>query len=63
MKKISVTLVIVMILSLFALPMRTEAKTIAQFEAEVEKFTAELRAKQNSLNQNKAEIEVIKQKI
>ena len=63
MKKISVALVIVMILSLFALPMRTEAKTIAQFEAEVEKFTAELRAKQNSLNQNKAEIEVIKQKI
>ena len=63
MKKISVTLVIVMILSLFALPMRTEAKTIAQFEAEVEKFTAELQAKQNSLNKNKAEIEVIKQKI
>ena len=63
MKKISITLIIVMILSLFALPMRTEAKTIAQFEAEVEKFTAELKAKQNSLDQNKAEIEVIKQKI
>lgn len=63
MKKISITLIIVMLVSLFALPMRTEAKTIAQFEAEVEKFTAELRAKQNSLNQNKAEIEAIKQKI
>ena len=63
MKKISITLIIVMLVSLFALPMRTEAKTIAQFEAEVAKFTAELRAKQNSLNKNKAEIEIIKQKI
>lgn len=63
MKKISIILIIVLSVSLFALPMRTDAKTIAQFEAEVAKFTAELQEKKNNLAKNNAEIAKIKAKI
>ena len=42
MKKISVVLIIALLVSLVALPMRTEAKTISEFEAEVRKYTKDL---------------------
>lgn len=63
MKRISKLLIIVLSVSLFALPMSTEAQTIAQFEAEVKKFTAQLEQKKNSLAKNEAEISQIKTKI
>ena len=43
MKKIVVlTIALVTIISLISLPIETSAKTIKQFEAEVNKYTAEL---------------------
>ena len=63
MKKIKIFLAIVMLVSIIALPMNTNAKTIAQFEAEVAKFTAELQAKKNNLAKNEAEVAQIKAKI
>lgn len=61
-KKINLLLVIVILVSFFALPMNTSAKTIAQFEAEVEKFTKELNAKKANLAKNDAEVAEIKEK-
>ncbi len=52
-----------MLVSMFALPIETSAQTIAQFEAEVEKYTAQLQEKKNKLAKNDAEIEEIKKKI
>lgn len=63
MKKVSIVLIIVLLVSLVALPMRTEAKTIAEFKAEVEKFTAELQEKKNNIAKNDAEVAQIKTKI
>lgn len=63
MKKISILLIIVLLVSLFALPINTEAKTIAQFEAEVNKYTAELQEKKNNLAKNATEVAQIKSKI
>ena len=64
MKKLPIIfLIIVLLVSLVALPRDTEAKTIAEFEEEVRKFTAELQAKKDSLTKNQAEIEAIKQRI
>lgn len=64
MKKFIISLVVIVILvSYVALPMNTSAKTIAQFEAEVAKFTAELQAKKNNLAKNDAEIAQIRNKI
>lgn len=64
MKKfIAFSLVIVLLVSMFALPTDTSAKTIAEFEAEVEKFTAELNEKKANLAKNDSEIAAIKRKI
>ena len=63
MRKTSILLIIVLLVSLFALPMNTEAKTIAQFEAEVNKYTAELQEKKNNLAKNATEVAQIKSKI
>lgn len=64
MKKIHIILLIVVVLvSFFALPMNAEAKTIAEFEAEVEKFTQQLNEKKQNLAKNETEVAQIKAKI
>lgn len=62
-KNISMLLVIVILVSFFALPMNTNAKTIAEFQAEVNKFTEQLNEKKANLAKNDAEIAAIKSKI
>lgn len=62
-KYLSLTLAITLLVSLFALPVETSAKTISQFEAEVKKYTAELEAKKNNLAKNEAEVVEIKKRI
>lgn len=62
-KTVNLLLVIVLLVSFFALPMNTSAKTIAQFEAEVQKYTAELNAKKANLAKNNEEVAAIKTKI
>ena len=52
-----------MLVSLFALPIEARAKTIAQFEAEVEQYTAQLQEKKNKLAKNDEEVAEIKRKI
>ena len=64
MKKITtIVIIIVLLVSLFALPIDTNAKTIAEFEAEVTKFTNELNAKKANLAKNEAEVAQIKRDI
>ena len=63
MKKISVLLIIVMLVSLVALPMRAEAKTIADLEAEVNKYTSELEEIKSKIVTNEAEVARIKANI
>ena len=64
MKKfISLLLIVSILVSYIALPTDTSAKTIAEFKAEVEKFTSELNAKKANLAKNDAEIASIKTKI
>ncbi|MDO5393461.1 MAG: peptidoglycan DD-metalloendopeptidase family protein [Mycoplasmatota bacterium] len=62
-KAINILLVIVILVSFIALPMNTKAKTIAQFEAEVKKYTEELNAKKANLAKNDEEVAAIKVKI
>ncbi len=52
-----------MLVSLFALPLEASAQTIAQFESEVEKYTAQLQEKKNKLAKNDQEVAEIKAKI
>jgi len=59
---VSITICL-MLVSLFALPIEASAQTIAQFEAEVEKYTSQLQEKKNKLAKNDAEVEEIKHKI
>lgn len=64
MKKIlSILLVIVILVSFFALPMNTRAKTVAEFEAEVKKYTQQLEDTKANLAKNDAEVAVIEKKI
>lgn len=63
MKKISIVIIIVMLFSLIALPMRTEAKTITEFEAEVKKYTEELEKVKSQIVTNEAEVAKIKANI
>lgn len=63
-KKIICSIIIVSVfVSLFALPLNTKAKTIKEFEAEVEKYTNELESKKNALATNEAEIAQIHKEI
>ena len=63
-KKIVVlTIVLATIISLISLPIETKAKTIKQFEAEVNKYTAELNAVKSKMAKNDADIAAIKKKI
>lgn len=64
MKRILVTIIsFSLLVSLIALPIDTKAKTIAEFEAEVTKFTNELNAKKANLAKNDAEVAQIKKEI
>ena len=63
MKKISVVLIIALLVSLVALPMRTEAKTISEFEAEVRKYTQDLENVKSKIVTNEAEVAKIKANI
>lgn len=55
--------IIIALVSLIALPIDTKAKTIKEFEAEVNKYTQELEEKRASLAKNDAEVAEIKSKI
>lgn len=64
MKKfIAVLIVIVTLVSIFALPTDTSAKTVAEFKAEVEKYTKQLQETKASLAKNDAEVAAIEKKI
>lgn len=63
-KKFVVSLTFVLaIVSLIALPIGTKAKTIQEFEAEVDKYTKELEEKKKKLATNDEEIAQIKSRI
>ena len=62
-KYLNLSLVIVLLLSLVALPINTKAKTIQEFEAEVEKYTKQLEEKKSKLAKNENEVAQIKAKI
>ena len=62
-KKIVTLFIIALTLTSLALPVKVDAKTIAQFEAEVAQYTRELQAKKDKLATNEAEIAAIKNKI
>lgn len=61
--KIISILSVVITISLIALPIDIEAKTITDFENEVAKYTAELQAKKDKVAKNDQEVAQIKQKI
>ena len=63
-KKIGICIIILSIIfSSFIRPTTVEAKTIKEFEAEVEKFTKELEIKKANLAKNDTEVKEIKNKI
>ena len=62
-KKVSLILVIVTLVSLISLPINTRAKTVAEFEAEVKKYTKELEETKASLAKNESEVKAIEKKI
>lgn len=62
-KYITIIVVIVTLASLFALPIDTSAKTVAEFQAEVEKYTKQLEETKASLAKNDAEVAAIEKKI
>lgn len=62
-KNIAFFLIPLCLVSLIALPIETNAKTIKEFEAEVEKFTKELQAKKDKVTKNDAEVAEIRKKI
>lgn len=55
--------IIVLLVSAFALPVDTSAKTIAEFKQEVENYTNELQNKKNQIAKNDKEVEEIRKKI
>lgn len=52
-----------MLVSIFALPIETQAKTIQEFQDEVNRYTAELEEKKSKIVTNEAEVAKIKEKI
>ena len=51
------------VISFVALPIRTKAKTVKEFEAEVEKYTKELEERKSKIATNESEIKKIKAEI
>ena len=62
MKKIS-SVILLILLAVFIIPVNTNAKTLKQLEDEVNKFTADLESKNNQIAANDAEVAEIKKKI
>lgn len=62
MKKISFILLVVL-LTVFIVPVNTNAKTLKQLEEEVNKFTSDLESKNNQIAANDAEVAEINKKI
>lgn len=62
MKKIS-SIILLILLAVFLVPVNTSAKTLKQLEDEVNKFTADLESKNNQIATNDAEVAEIKKKI
>ena len=62
-KTIILMLVLATTVSLLTLPLETKAKTIKQFEAEVNKYTEELNAVKSQMAKNDSDIAAIKKKI
>lgn len=63
-KKLTTSLILVCVLvSFFALPLDAQAKTIKEFEAEVEKYTQQLQEKKDKVAKNDQEVAQIKKKI
>ena len=63
MKKIRIGLSLVFLFVIFCSPFMVQAKTISEFEAEVEKFTKDLEEKQNQINLNDQEVAKIEENI
>lgn len=63
LKFTSLILIVALIVSLIALPVETHAKTIKEFQFEVDKYTKELEAKKAKIATNDAEIAQIKERI
>ena len=62
MKKKS-SIILLILLAVFLVPVNTSAKTLKQLEDEVNKFTADLESKNNQIAANDAEVAEIKKKI
>lgn len=62
-KIISFILIVTLFTSFWVSPIEAEAQTIAQFEAEVERYTQELQAKKDKIAKNDAEVAAIKNRI
>ena len=62
-KFITISLIVISLVSLIALPVGTKAKTISEFEAEVAKYTKELEGIKSKIATNDAEIAKIKSNI
>ena len=63
MKKKYRSLIILLLLSVLLIPLNTSAKTISEFEKEVEAYTQVLQSKKNAIAKNDAEVAEIKKKI
>ena len=55
--------IVLSVVSFIALPVETNAKTLAQFEAEVEQYKQQLQAKKDQIALNDAEVAKIQKKI
>ena len=62
-KTVILTIIVFTIASFLTVPTEVSAKTIAQFEEEVNKYTAELEEKKKNLAKNDDEIDDIKRQI
>ena len=62
-KALIVASIILAFVSFIALPMDTSAKTIKEFEAEVENYTNELEEKKANIAKNDAEVAQIEKRI
>lgn len=62
-KSFCLVIIVLLVVSLFALPLNAQAKTIQEFENEVTKYTKELEEKKANLAKNDAEVAEIERKI
>jgi len=62
-KSINILSIIVLLVTIVAIPQNVQAKTISEFEAEVAKYTRELQEKKDAVAKNDAEVEEIRKKI